>query len=240
MGQGAGAQGGRSGLGFEGNGIRGRKTKNERKSQPQSPGAAFYPNKGTRRDGPSGAALDACHRGKPLAEGPRVSAASFLVGVVTLHRSTATRRGDPGTVPLEAAPREAAGPPRAPRLLLEHVDGVLVLHLQLRAQRAVSVLPTEAKAPRLRAAPGGPRGGAPCGSPRATCPAGLPGRTLPRAAAPKDWTWQENQVLLKMNRPRRAPSRPPASLPRLARVLSVPFFNAQPSTGQPHTETMAG
>lgn len=37
---------------------------------------------------------------------------------------------------LEVAPREAAGHPGAPRLLLEHVDGVLVFHLQLQAQKA--------------------------------------------------------------------------------------------------------
>ena len=32
---------------------------------------------------------------------------------------------------LEAASQEAAGHPGAPRLLLEHVDGVLIFHLQL-------------------------------------------------------------------------------------------------------------
>lgn len=41
---------------------------------------------------------------------------------------------------LEAAPQEAAGHPGAPRLLLEHVDGVLVFHLQLQAQKAYQCL----------------------------------------------------------------------------------------------------
>ena len=41
---------------------------------------------------------------------------------------------------LEAAPQEAAGPPGAPRLLLEHVDGVLVFHLQLQAQKVYQCL----------------------------------------------------------------------------------------------------
>lgn len=36
-----------------------------------------------------------------------------------------------GTVPVEVEPLETAALPRASRLLLEHVDGVFVLHLQL-------------------------------------------------------------------------------------------------------------
>ena len=41
---------------------------------------------------------------------------------------------------LEAASQEAAGHPGAPRLLLEHVDGVLVFHLQLQAQKVCQCL----------------------------------------------------------------------------------------------------
>lgn len=65
---------------------------------------------------------------------PRVSADSFVTGMATcsLFNSRRKAKDTVGTVLVEAAPLATAAVPRASRLLLEHVDGVLVLHLQLR------------------------------------------------------------------------------------------------------------
>lgn len=64
---------------------------------------------------------------------PRVSADSFVTGAATssLFDSRREDADTAGTVPPEAAPLATAALPRAPRLLLKHIDGVLVLHLQL-------------------------------------------------------------------------------------------------------------
>lgn len=65
---------------------------------------------------------------------PRVSADSFVTGMATCSLFNSRRKAEDtvGTVLVEAAPLATAAVPRASRLLLEHVDGVLVLHLQLR------------------------------------------------------------------------------------------------------------
>lgn len=62
-----------------------------------------------------------------------VSADSFATGMVTcsLFNGKCKDGDEGGPFHLEAASCAAAGLPGAARLLLEHVDGVLVLHLQL-------------------------------------------------------------------------------------------------------------
>lgn len=75
-----------------------------------------------------------------------VSADSFAIGMVTcsLFNGKYKDGDEGGPFRLEAASCAAAGLPRAPRLLLEHVDGVFVLHLQLgRGVRLVDRLPIE-------------------------------------------------------------------------------------------------
>lgn len=62
-----------------------------------------------------------------------VPADSFVIGMVTcsLFDSKCKDSDEVGPVPLETTSQGAASHPRASCLLLEHVDGVFVLHLQL-------------------------------------------------------------------------------------------------------------
>lgn len=64
---------------------------------------------------------------------PSASADSFAIGMVTcsLFNGKCKDGGEGGPLRLQAASCRAAGLPGAPRLLLEHIDGVFVLHLQL-------------------------------------------------------------------------------------------------------------
>lgn len=122
----------------------GGKDKNESKNKPQAPPNTFHPNK-DKCDRPNSS------RGRPLqtvlscprqmsrerssfGDRPWVSPDSSVMGTVSGSLSDSRHKDDDtvGTVPVDGAPLDAAALGRASRLLLEHVDGVFVLHLQLR------------------------------------------------------------------------------------------------------------